>query len=149
MKRLRGPHVHDQLELRGLLDGQVGGLGTSKDPVDVDGRSLVLLVHVRAEGHQHALLRVRSERRHGRQLVLDREVGDLSFDTRAAEWIHEEGVSSLAERLGEEGIERSGGVDLEGMCLQGQDRRGRWNLVRQLLDLGRVQRIEQIPTVEA
>jgi hypothetical protein len=30
-ERLRGPEIYDQLELRGLLDGQVGWLGTFED----------------------------------------------------------------------------------------------------------------------
>src|SRR5467141_1888068 len=34
-ERLGGLHVDDQLELRGLLDGQVGGLGALEDLVHV------------------------------------------------------------------------------------------------------------------
>src|SRR4030095_9692622 len=35
-ERLRGLVVDDQLELRGLLDREVGGFGALENPVDVD-----------------------------------------------------------------------------------------------------------------
>jgi hypothetical protein len=38
-ERLRGLEVDDQLELRRLLDGQVGRLGALEDLVDVSGRA--------------------------------------------------------------------------------------------------------------
>ena len=36
-ERFGGLQVDHELELRGLLDGQVGGLGALEDLVDVDG----------------------------------------------------------------------------------------------------------------
>src|SRR5262245_4876930 len=39
-ERLRGLQVDDEVELRGLLDGQVGRLHPAKDLVHVDGRAL-------------------------------------------------------------------------------------------------------------
>jgi hypothetical protein len=42
---LGGLQVDDQLELRGLLDGEVGGLGSLQDLVDIDERRVAAMFH--------------------------------------------------------------------------------------------------------
>src|SRR5712691_6829012 len=56
--RLRGSEIYDQLELRGLLDGQVGGFGAFEDFVHVGGRAPLQVENVRAIDHETAGLRV-------------------------------------------------------------------------------------------
>src|SRR5262245_55453742 len=51
-ERLGGLEVDDQLELRGLLDGQVGGLGALEDLVHVGGSELKHISTVRSIGHK-------------------------------------------------------------------------------------------------
>ena len=53
--------VHDQGELRRLLDGQVGRPGASQQPIHVERRSPVDLNQVCAIGHEAAGLRVAAE----------------------------------------------------------------------------------------
>src|SRR5262245_7068471 len=64
-ERLGGLEVDDQLELRGLLDGEVAGLRTLEDAVDVGGRAAELVGKVRAIRHQAAGHRVLAEHVHG------------------------------------------------------------------------------------
>src|SRR5882724_2020727 len=56
--RLRGSEIYDQLELRGLLDGQVGGFGALEELVHVDGRAPIQVKLVWAIDHETAGLRV-------------------------------------------------------------------------------------------
>src|SRR5262245_49726539 len=49
---LGGLEVDDELELGGLLDGQVGGLGASQDLVDENGGAPVQVGNVDAVRHQ-------------------------------------------------------------------------------------------------
>src|SRR4029450_13539773 len=45
-ERLRGLHIHDQLELGGLLDGKVGGFGALENLVHKDSRLAVQVGNV-------------------------------------------------------------------------------------------------------
>src|SRR5262249_37976630 len=103
---LGGLAVDDQLELAGLLDREIGRPGTTKDLIDVDRRSFVLLIDARAEGRQHALFGIHTERRDRRHPMLDGEIGDLAANTCArAEWMHEKCVSTLAHCFREDCLE--------------------------------------------
>src|SRR5258707_15389820 len=73
---LGGLEVDDQLELGGLLDGQVAYLGTLEDPVDVGRRAPEEIGHIGPVGHEAARPRVFCEAEHRGQLTLVRELDD-------------------------------------------------------------------------
>src|SRR5882724_10635368 len=56
--RLRGSEIDDQLELRGLFNGEVRGFGALEDATDVRGGPALQVKKVRAKGHETAGLRV-------------------------------------------------------------------------------------------
>src|SRR6266436_1387911 len=56
--RLRGSEIYDQLDLRGLLDREVGGFGALEELVHVTGRAPIQVKLVWAIDHETAGLRV-------------------------------------------------------------------------------------------
>src|SRR5262249_17231659 len=62
--------VHDELKFRGLLHGQVGGLGPLEDLVHVGGRTAVEVRKVRSIGHQTAGHNPFPYAKHARQVPL-------------------------------------------------------------------------------
>src|SRR5437867_1154937 len=74
---LSGFEVNDQLELRGLLYGQVGGLGPLEDLVHQHGATLQPFPLGRPIGEQAASFRLLLSYPDHRQSVLEREVCDL------------------------------------------------------------------------
>src|SRR5882672_4984312 len=74
---LRGLEVDDQLELSRLFDGEIGGLRTLENAVDVRGRALHKMLAVVAVGHEPPGLDKISRWNDRRQSVLGGEVEDL------------------------------------------------------------------------
>src|SRR5262245_27369370 len=56
--RLRGAEIYDQLELRRLLDGEVGWFGALEDPVHIGGRAPFQVKIVCTIAHETTDLRV-------------------------------------------------------------------------------------------
>src|SRR5688572_17920731 len=63
-QRFRSAEIDHQLELRRLLDGEVGGLGSSQDLVDMSRGAPGEDVEVRAVAHQAACVHPRAPARH-------------------------------------------------------------------------------------
>ena len=80
-ERLRGPAVDDEVELRGLLDRQLSGLGPFQDSVDVDRRAMILVRNVRPVAGQEPLLDIRGSVRDGRQPFLTAKSAILLMST--------------------------------------------------------------------
>src|SRR5262245_18039658 len=74
---LRGLEIDHQLELRWLLDGQVGGLGPFEDLVHVGGCTAVEVRKVRSIGHQTAGHNPFPYAKHARQVPLGDELNDV------------------------------------------------------------------------
>src|SRR4030095_1693428 len=107
--RLGRLEVDDQLELRGLLDGQVAGLGAFQDLVHVGGGAPLQVKKVCAIGHKTASLRVLAVPIYRWQAPLRRELCDLSS------LIREYGVRENDERACPfPGHPPKGPVDLRG-----------------------------------
>src|SRR5262245_9622239 len=68
--------VDDQLELGGLFDRNVSGLGASENLVDEGCRPAPDVVQVWAVTHQPAGLDLKSEQMHARELAIDGELRD-------------------------------------------------------------------------
>jgi hypothetical protein len=66
-ERPGGPHVDHQVELPGLLDGEISGLGALQDPVDVPRRPAKEVEPTRMIRHQRPLMSYRWS---------DREIAD-------------------------------------------------------------------------
>src|SRR4051794_1961687 len=75
-KRLGGPQVDHQLELRGLLDRKVGWLRTLEDTLNVGGSPTIQVDVVRAIRNQCPILRRWWERIYRRQAVTHRSIDD-------------------------------------------------------------------------
>src|SRR5215467_4716356 len=75
-KGFGGLEVDDQLELGGLLDRQVAGLGALEDLVDIDGGASGLLEEVRYIRHQATLTSVVLVLEHRGEPELNRPVQD-------------------------------------------------------------------------
>jgi hypothetical protein len=76
----------------------------------------------------------------------DRKGRDLSRPTWSpVEGIQNEGIDSCAHGLGEDGVQGSGDVHLQGIGLEAYDRRGCGGVMSQEIELGLVQWIEQDP----
>src|SRR5262245_26955940 len=73
-----GLEVDHQLELRGLLDGQVSGLGALEDLVHVDSGTPKHISTVRSIGHKAPGIDKPPPKVHGRQPVLCRQVHEAS-----------------------------------------------------------------------
>src|SRR5215470_13148875 len=73
---LRGFQIDHQFELRRLLDGQVGGLGTLENLGHVDRDLSVQLHTARTISYQASGFRMRPPPVYGRQAALNREVCD-------------------------------------------------------------------------
>src|SRR2546428_223274 len=73
-KSLRGFEVDHELELGGLLDGEVRRLGALQDLVDVGGSTATQIGQARSKRHKSPGLRVLPETIHRRQLAPGREV---------------------------------------------------------------------------
>src|SRR5262249_482312 len=78
-ERLGGLEVDHQLELRGLLDGQVGGLGALEDLVHVGSGAPKQIRLVRSIGHKAPGIDKPPPKVHGRQPVLCRQVHEASM----------------------------------------------------------------------
>src|SRR5207245_5241188 len=95
-ERLGGLQVDDQLELRRLLDREVGRLGPLENLVSVDGGTPEAFGDVWRVGHEAAGLRELPGPKDGRQLVLLRKVRDESSVSRRQRIEeHREGIWSL------------------------------------------------------
>src|SRR5438105_4175308 len=70
--------VEDQLEFHRLLHGQIGGLGTLENLVDISGGTSEQLREACSIGHEATRLREFLKLGHHRQLVRDGEVRNLS-----------------------------------------------------------------------
>ena len=75
-KRLRGLEVDDELELRRLLDGEIGRLGALQDLRHVGGSAPERVPEVRRIAHEATRLHVLPDGIYPRQAVLLREFGD-------------------------------------------------------------------------
>src|SRR5947209_1576274 len=75
---LRGLQVHDQLELGGLLDGQVAGLCTLEDLIHVGSGTPIQIGKVRSIGHKAPGIDKLPPWVHCRQPVLCRQVHEAS-----------------------------------------------------------------------
>src|SRR5437870_10142282 len=64
---LRGLQVDDQLELGGLLDRQVGGLGPLQNPVDIPGSDTPALEEIASIGDETTALDPNPRAAHRRQ----------------------------------------------------------------------------------
>src|SRR4029450_10450957 len=73
---LGGLEVDHELELRGQLDGQVRGLGTLQDPVDVPGGAAVQVRDARSVRHQPPNLHMLFQDEHGCDVVLQPDLGE-------------------------------------------------------------------------
>src|SRR4051794_8031885 len=69
-----GPQVYDEIELRRLLDGQVGGLGSLQNLINVGGGAPNQIGKVCAIGHEPTGIDKLAIRVHGWQPVLSCEV---------------------------------------------------------------------------
>src|SRR6516165_10004496 len=69
-KVLRGPEVHDEIELDRLLDRQVSGLGALQDAIDIVGRPMEVVRNIRPIGHQAAVVGIVALRIDRRQMRL-------------------------------------------------------------------------------
>ena len=106
-ERLRRLEVDDQLELGGLLDGQVGGLRALENLIRVDGCLPELGRKVRPTGHEAPGLRLLPVPIHRRQPVLYREIGEPCPVARKHRVSHDEkGPRTLP------GHRREGAVEL-------------------------------------
>src|SRR5258705_294030 len=70
------PEIDHQLERRGLLDGEIGGLGAFQNLVHVGGGAPMLGAEVRPVAHEPASLDVFAEGEHGWKLVLQGQLSD-------------------------------------------------------------------------
>src|SRR6516162_9905135 len=73
---LRGLQVDDQLELHGLLHGQVGGLGTLQDLIHIPGYALELVRTAHPIADEAARLHKWPDAVHGRQAARGRELDE-------------------------------------------------------------------------
>src|SRR4029453_918890 len=75
-ERLGGLQIDDELELGGLFDGKISGLGAFQNPVNVEGSTPYDTGEVHPVSHEAARLRVFPEAMHRRQAVLRRQMGE-------------------------------------------------------------------------
>src|SRR4029453_191111 len=85
-ERLGGLEVDDQLKLRGLLYGQVGGIGAFQDLVHVGGGTPPYLRAVWTIAQQASPLHPESVRIHSWQLCFCCQRDDLSHGGVTREW---------------------------------------------------------------
>src|SRR6267142_1647930 len=101
-ERLRGLQVEDQLERRGLLDGEIRRLGAVEDLVHQTRRLASELTVGRGVGGQSATFREKRSVEHGRQPLLLRRVQDEPGNVQRDEPRREDAVrvtfSNLRER---------------------------------------------------
>src|SRR5262245_5028849 len=105
-ERLGGLEVDHQLELRGLLDGQVGGLGALQDLVHIGGSAPKHISKVRSIGHKAPGIDKLPPKVHGRQPVLCRQVHEASslIEEHAA-WQHSQSTHARAGHVREGPVE--------------------------------------------
>src|SRR5437870_1710906 len=60
---LGGLQVDHQLELRRLLDGQVGGFGTLQDTIHIDGSATAHVYQARPVGHQAPRIHIHPDKK--------------------------------------------------------------------------------------
>src|SRR5262249_30440918 len=77
-ERLGGLHVDDEIKFRGLLDGQVSGLGALEDLVNVGRGTPKQLSAARSIRHETADNDKFAEGEYRRQAVLDRQIRKAS-----------------------------------------------------------------------
>src|SRR5262249_10594257 len=115
------PLVDDQLELRRLLHGQVGRLGTFQDLIDVGRGATEVVTDVDAVAHEAAGLRIFSRAVHGRQTAL----GGEALKARAIERKHrvrqyEQSLCTLSRHRGEGAVKLFRASDLQELQLNTQ-----------------------------
>src|ERR1700681_2883600 len=74
---LGGLEVDDQLELRGLLNGQVAGVGALEDLISIDGEPSVRVTLTRAVAHQSTSVGILAPAEYRRQSLRDAKVGKV------------------------------------------------------------------------
>src|ERR1700704_4183778 len=105
-ERLGGFEIDHQLELRGLLDGQIAGLRALEDAIDVARRSPKYGMNVRAVRHEPAHVDELAPTKHRRQALPRGQFNDAgAVHKREGMSEYEQRVSSLACGLREERLE--------------------------------------------
>ena len=119
---LRGLEVDRQLELRGLLDGEVGRLGTFEDAVDVPRRLAEIFGEIRTIGNQAAWVRkIGSVEIDRRDAVAGRQRND-QFTICQVESIrhHDEAATRIARLCSDNAFDLVLGVHRSGTHLDGK-----------------------------
>src|SRR5262249_45114986 len=75
-QRISGFAVDDELELRRLLDRQIGRLGALEDAADEVGGAAIGFLEARAIGKERTAVRHYGPTRNQREAMLDREIDD-------------------------------------------------------------------------
>src|SRR5205085_11104388 len=105
---LGGLRVDDQLELGGLLHGEVGGIGSFENLVHIGGCAPMAVRQARPIGHQAPSLHIHFPVVHGGQLVRGGKIHNPSEQR-----IYQRRVRQHHERVGPlEAHRREGGVQL-------------------------------------
>src|SRR5262249_3272856 len=118
---LGGLEVEDQLELRGLLHGQINGRSAFEDFVHVRGSTSMESLEARPIEHEATVLHVLTEFRHDWEPALGRQLenpGAVGVNEKIPP--HDEYANTRAGGGGEGGLQLLGTAHLQGVQLYPQ-----------------------------